>query len=230
MNKRLFSAFLALILVFTLFSCKPTNTDGQREVDKQFFRQAAYSNGDFIFAATGKECTFYSNQYDEIMSAFRLLEAEYKLDELTYAFDYHGDDYTVTYTFIMNPKSADFNFQSISCLSDCIAASSFINYRVSIAINGTDCDAKHTENTESHPPTIQLIFDDAQPEAPKIFEPSLLGYEVSDYINLIEYEPHYLYSVTYDGRPLFYVSSCVEFDEEIFSFFKDYLVQFDGRM
>ena len=132
MIKRLLASLLALILVFSLVSCKSDNTNKPNEVDKNFFRQTTYSNGHIVFGPTGKEHTFYSNDYDEIISAFNLLEDGYKLDEITYAFNYDGDAYTVSYIFFMNPKSLDFNPESILSLSACIPAASFIRYQVSI--------------------------------------------------------------------------------------------------
>lgn len=230
MTKRIISTLMAVFLLFSLISCKPDNTKTPpKAIDKHFFRQTTYSHGYPLFGATGKECTFYSNDYDEIISALELLESGYKLDELTYAFNYDDDAFTVSYEFIVNPKGENFDPDSISSLSDCVPAASFIYYVINISIEGLYCNVKHSEHTEDHTATIRLLFDDAQPEAPKILDRSLLSYEVSDDLFLPQNEPQYLYAITYDGDLLFYIASCFELNNDIFSFFKEHLVQFDGR-
>lgn len=227
--KRLIAIFVFLSMIFAIISCGPKGEAVQ--VDKYFFRQASYSHGGVLFGATGREQSFNTKDYNEIIDAFEKLRDGYKLDEVVYAFDYSGDDFTVNYHFTVNPRIDEpIDPNEIKKLSDCIPLASFIHYGTSVAINAVTCDKIHRNGGAEHTAWMGLVFDDTQPEPMIIVSREHLNYKKAENNFIaVTCEGQYLYEIYYGDNLLFYLQSCVEMDDELFDFFKTSLVQFDGR-
>ena len=228
MLKRIFIAFWALILVFSITACNEADKTNA-SVDKAFFDQTAFNGGKFVIASSPTNAIVTSD-YDEVYAAFEALADARKLDELTYAFNYDGSEYTVKYYFFASLKDGDTDVSTLDKPVDWIPVSDKIFYGVSIKINGAVCENPHCSFYHYHPEDeertaqINLLFIDTD-EAPIINRNTTLKYE-----QYTSTSGNYTtYRVIAEEKVLFDIYSCVPMTDEIFEFFNDYLVQFDGR-
>ena len=226
MLKRIFIAFWALILVFSITACNEADKTNA-SVDKAFFDQTAFNGGKFVIASSPMN-EIVTSDYDEVYAAFEALADARKLDELTYAFNYDGSEYTVKYYFFASLEDCDTDVSTLDKPADWIPVSDKIFYGVSIKINGAICENPHCSfyHTEDEERTVQinLLFIDTD-EAPRINRNTSLKYE-----QYASTSGNYTtYHVIAEEKVLFDIYSCLPMTDEIFEFFNDYLVQFDGR-
>ena len=231
MIKKTITVLLAILIIFSVASCKPNDDKAPTHANEGYFDQTSIVNGRLLLYGPKTE-KFITSGFSEVYSTFEALASSGRLDDLTYAFNYEGDEYNVIYTFIIEAELNDEDRAKITPLSDCISVADKIYYEISVELNGVTCDYdtctyNHGENTEKTA-QFNLIFEDT-PNAPRINKSSVLEYKATDHFGTGHKKPN-VYEVTADGEILFYVSSCAPITDGVFEFFKECLVQFDGRI